>query len=458
MAGFIKSVPVILFWLLVWECVSWLISSEIIIVSPRITFARLFALAQTPYFWQSIGTSLGRILRGFLLSLGAGVVFAGLSARFKIAHRLIQPAINTINAVPIASFTILALMAFHSSNLSVFVAFVTVLPIVFHNTFKGIESADPHLLEMANIFRVPVWKKILYIYVKTVAPFVVSAAMIGIGFAWKSGIAAELIGAVSGTIGANLHTARIFLNTADLFAWTIAIVLLSYIMERAFRLLRIDFSIPQCFRGKPQDFPGKPAHPAGAESAYPPIELKNIGKSFGEPPNMVLRDVSLTFRTGITCIMGPSGVGKTTLVNVIAGLVKPDSGAISGMENKRLSMVFQEDRLLENETALSNILFVNKDPRRAAWLLKNAGLSESINKKAAELSGGMKRRVCLCRALAADYDVLILDEPFKGLDSGIKPSIMQMVKNNAKGIVICITHDPAEAEFLGEETVYLGSL
>jgi NitT/TauT family transport system permease protein len=214
---------------------AFFIASDIIIVSPRITFARLFSLAQTANFWESIGTTLGRILRGFSLALVFGVLFAAISARYRIFYKLILPAINVINAVPIASFTILALMAFHSSNLSIFVAFVTVMPIIFYNTHKGIESTDPQLLQMASIFNVPSWKKIYYIYFKTVAPFVVSAASVGVGFAWKSGIAAELIGVVRGTIGANLHTARIFLNTADLFAWTIAIVLLSYLMEKALK-------------------------------------------------------------------------------------------------------------------------------------------------------------------------------------------------------------------------------
>jgi len=235
--SFLKHVPIILFWLLVWEVANALIPSNLLIVSPRETFARLFVLGQTSSFWQSIGTSLGRIMYGFFLALGAGIVIATISAKFKIFHILVLPAINTINAIPIASFTILALMAMQSANLPVFVAFVTVLPIVFFNTHKGIVNTDPLLLEMASIFDVSPWKKVVYIYVKTVSPFILSAANAGIGFAWKSGIAAELIGVVRGTIGANLHTARIFLQTADLFAWTIAIVLLSYIMEKAFRLI-----------------------------------------------------------------------------------------------------------------------------------------------------------------------------------------------------------------------------
>jgi len=237
MLRFLKYIPVILFWFLVWEAVAFFIRSDIIIVSPRVTFVRLFELALTAHFWQSIATSLGRIVQGFLFALGAGVAVAALCARFRIIAALVIPAIKVVNAVPIASFTILALMAFHSSNLSIFIAFVTVLPIVFFNTLEGIQSTDAQLLQMADVFRVPMHKKIFHIYVKTLAPFVASAATTGIGFAWKSGIAAELIGVVRGTIGASLHTARIFLNTADLFAWTIAIVVLSYLMEKIFRKL-----------------------------------------------------------------------------------------------------------------------------------------------------------------------------------------------------------------------------
>jgi len=174
---------------------------------------------------------------GFALALAVGVIIAVVSSTSRVFQILIQPAMNVINAIPIASFTVIALLAVRSENLSIFVSFITVLPIIYHNTHKGILSTDPKLLEMAKIFNVPSWKKAVYIYLKTVAPYVLAGANVGIGFAWKSGIAAELIGVVRGTIGASLHNARIFLLTADLFAWTIAIVLLSYVMERVFRLV-----------------------------------------------------------------------------------------------------------------------------------------------------------------------------------------------------------------------------
>ena len=185
------------------------------------------------------------------------------------------------------------------------------------------------------------------------------------------------------------------------------------------------------------------------------IEVINICKSYGD--KTVLENISLSFPAGITSLMGPSGRGKTTLAYIIAGLVLPDSGQIEGRDGKRISFVFQEDRLLDWESAIDNLLFVAKSTKKnyekAQGLLAQAGLSDSINKKAANLSGGMRRRVCLCRALMADYELLILDEPFKGLDSGIKPEIISMVleenRKNTDKTIICITHDPSEAEFLG---------
>jgi len=234
---FFKHVAIIIFWLLIWELASFLIDSQIIIVSPRTATARLFELGQTANFWQSIFSSMHRIMRGFGLALAVGIVIAVISAKVKIFHMLILPAINVLNAIPFASFIILALFALGTASLSIFVPFVMVLPIIFHNTYKGIANTDPQLLEMAEVFRVPYWKKIVYIYLKTVAPYIFSAAQVGIGFAWKSGIAAELFGVVRGTIGGNLHSARIHLQTADLFAWTITIVVLSYAMEKLFLLL-----------------------------------------------------------------------------------------------------------------------------------------------------------------------------------------------------------------------------
>jgi len=188
------------------------------------------------------------------------------------------------------------------------------------------------------------------------------------------------------------------------------------------------------------------------------IEISELSKSFGD--KKVLENFSMTIEKGITCIMGASGSGKTTLVNILAGLVEADSGSI--FKGLVCSLVFQEDRLLEWETALTNVTLVTKSPKasqsKAAELLIQAGLKDSIHKKARELSGGMKRRTAICRGLIASYDLIILDEPFKGLDEGIKPSIMDMVKEHTQGkYVLIITHDPAEAQYMGGKKIFIES-
>lgn len=189
------------------------------------------------------------------------------------------------------------------------------------------------------------------------------------------------------------------------------------------------------------------------------IELKNICKSYGD--KQVLKNINLTLHPGkITCLMGASGIGKTTIVNILAGIVKPDSGKVIWPTPQSLSVVFQEDRLLEWETALSNVLFVTTHEHKvqAIQLLTQAGLADSINIKAAELSGGMKRRVAICRALIVQSDLLILDEPFKGLDSDTKPIIMSMVKQQLRSdkYILCVTHDASEVEFLNGKLLSVG--
>ncbi|MCL2350147.1 MAG: ATP-binding cassette domain-containing protein [Defluviitaleaceae bacterium] len=183
------------------------------------------------------------------------------------------------------------------------------------------------------------------------------------------------------------------------------------------------------------------------------IELINITKSYGD--KVIFSNLNLAFeREKMTAIMGPSGAGKTTLVNMLLGLQAPDGGEIRGLgSDARVSAVFQEDRLLEHKSGLSNILFVLKNPKqyaeRAAELMHAVGLGEDMHKRARAYSGGMKRRLALCRALIVDdFDLMVLDEPFKGLDASFKLQVMEMVKSEIAGkTVILITHDEAEAAF-----------
>ena len=181
------------------------------------------------------------------------------------------------------------------------------------------------------------------------------------------------------------------------------------------------------------------------------IELQNVCKAFGE--KQVLQDFSHTFPEGeLTCVMGPSGCGKTTLLSLLLGLEQPDAGKILGMEGRRKSAVFQEDRLCENASAVSNIRLVNPalSKGEAEAMLRELGLGDSLGQPVRTLSGGMKRRVAILRALLAPYDVLLCDEPFQGLDQDTKALVLTYFREKTRGkTVILVTHDEKEAEFFG---------
>ena len=227
----------VLVWLLVWQLGAMAIDQKIILVSPLDVLVRLAELLPTLDFWQTIGYSLLRITLGFLLGVTAGTVFAALSARFQRIEELLAPALLAIRSIPVASFIILALILFSSRNLAVLISFLIVLPIVYSNILSGIRAADRELLEMAQVFRIPAARRLRYVYLPQVMPYFQSACGSALGLSWKSGIAAEVIGMPDGSIGEQLQQAKLYLDTPDLFCWTLVIVLVSLAFEKIFLAL-----------------------------------------------------------------------------------------------------------------------------------------------------------------------------------------------------------------------------
>ncbi len=185
------------------------------------------------------------------------------------------------------------------------------------------------------------------------------------------------------------------------------------------------------------------------------IEVKGISKRFGE--KHVLEDFTAVFQAGkVTCVMGPSGCGKTTLLHILLGLERADSGTISGLP-PRIAAVFQEERLCEDFSAVTNIRLVtgkNVSETAIEDCLCAFGLSGSMRIPVRELSGGMKRRVAIARAVLAEGEVLILDEPFKGLDESTRQGVADEVKRRTAGrTVIMVTHDPVEAVIMDAQVL-----
>lgn len=186
--------------------------------------------------------------------------------------------------------------------------------------------------------------------------------------------------------------------------------------------------------------------------------MHRLCKSFGG--KSVLRDVSGTLAANrITGLMAPSGAGKTTLLRILMGLEQADSGWIDGLDGLRLSAVFQEDRLCDQLDGISNLRLVTPSLSRAEArkALETVGLADCIGQPTRELSGGQRRRVAILRGLLADYDLLILDEPFKGLDRETKQLVMEDTRRRCTGkTALLVTHDPTELDALGVTELLTG--
>lgn len=186
------------------------------------------------------------------------------------------------------------------------------------------------------------------------------------------------------------------------------------------------------------------------------ISLVDVSKSFDD--KIVLNRFSMSLEKGKSlCIMGPSGCGKTTIINLLLGFVKPDSGTINAPNTA--SVVFQEDRLCEDFSALSNVRISGACKNLCLELLNEMGISSEAKKAVKTFSGGMKRRVAIARALAAEADFYIFDEPFKGLDEKTKLLVIDSVKRRLDGkTFILITHDRDESDAFNAPIIELSQI
>ena len=227
----------ILFWIVVWQVLSVFLDNSLLIVSPLAVARRIGELAQTAQFWASIGMSLGRILIGYLIGAAAGVLFGVLGASFQPVYLLLSPIMVVIKSAPVTSFIILALVWIKSYELSAFIAFLMVFPMVYSSTIEGIRSADNSLLEVAKVYGFSTGKTVRLVYIPTLRPFLLSSLSTAIGFAWKAGITGEIFALPKPAIGTMLYNAKVYLETLDVFCWTIVIVVLSLLIETVIKKL-----------------------------------------------------------------------------------------------------------------------------------------------------------------------------------------------------------------------------
>lgn len=423
------------FWLAVWVLVAGLVAQPLILPGPGAVVVALLRLVCDGGTWAILAGSGARILGGLALAAVCGGVLAGISSRSRAFAHLVAPALSFVKATPVACVVVLLLIWLGSARVSIAVVFLMALPGVYFSLVEGLAQVDQPLEQMFRLHGVQGWRLFCAHTWREVLPFVLSCARAVIGMSWKAGVAAELIGMATGTVGERIYQAKLLIETADLLAWTVLVVAASWACERVLVWL-LRASGPAAWRAAVRAH-GRAGGSAGGGA---PAELAfAVGDRAPWAPaldGLVLRVPA----GGRTCVMGASGAGKSTLLALAAGECAP------------CSMVFQDVRLVEDVSALDNVLVcadARVDASSATALLRLLVPGVDVHARVAELSGGQRRRVEIARALLCGGCAVILDEPFTGLDASARDATAEAVLDLLEGrMLLLATHDVADAQAL----------
>ncbi len=236
-AKILKYTAVTAIWLVIWQGVSMLIDEEILFVSPLNVLSELVNMCGTGEFWKTVGMSILRVVGGFASGFVIAGILAVLAFRFSFVKAFLAPAVSVIKSTPVASFIILALMWLGTSTVPIIISLLMVIPIVWSNMLAGLQSVDPNRIEMAKADKMPFSKRLRHIYIPSIMPHLLAASGSGLGLCWKAGIAAEVICRTKLSIGNNIWETKFYLETAQMFAWTAAVIILSVIFDAAIRFV-----------------------------------------------------------------------------------------------------------------------------------------------------------------------------------------------------------------------------
>ena len=226
-----RALLVAAFWLGVWALAAHAFGKPLLFPSPLSVIKTLWALLQTKQFYIATGTSLANILLGTLSAIVAACVLAIVTSRVRFVRELIHPVMAVVKATPVASFIILMLLFLGPVKVPAFITFLIVLPIVWTNLDQGIQNIDLQLAEVAKLYRFTLIKRLRVLILPSVKPYFLAACRTAIGLAWKAGVAAEIIAMPPNTIGTMIGEAKLYIMSAEMFAWTLTVVLLSLVIE-----------------------------------------------------------------------------------------------------------------------------------------------------------------------------------------------------------------------------------
>ena len=396
-------------------------------------------------FFQTVIPTLLRGIIGFFISFILAFFFATISTFSKFWKAYFQPFIIITRSVPVISIVLLAILWFLPPNLPIFIAFFTMFPVLYQNILTGLEQTDFKMIEMAQVFGKTPIKRFISIYLPSAKSIIFDGTSTAMGFGWRAVIIGEVLAQPLHGIGTSMKQAQAFINVSELIAWTVIAVGVSYLFEGIIKMIRkfeyrikfiplnefkliTNIQIPKLKK----------------------INVDNINKRFNN--KNVFESFSIDFDNQIvSCIKGPSGRGKTTLLRLLAKLEEPNIGKVQYKNCNRVAYSFQDVRLLPWLTVAENITYgiskhitIQEKRVLVGYLLLKMELVEHANKFPDQLSGGQQQRVGLARALAARSEILLLDEPLTGLNNALKVRIIEFISewiSVYQPLVVWATHE-----------------
>lgn len=435
----------------VWQLLSWQMAQPQLIPSFPDLIRALLRLVYTPGFLVSIGTTCLRACVGLLLSLAAASITAFLLNRSEGIRLLFMPWLSLLRSVPVISFILLALIFLNQEMIPLLIAFLTMYPLLTENLLKGLMNRRDSWKMLARQFHLNAWNRLFQINYPQLKPYLFSGLASAVGFGWRAIIMGEVLSQCVDGIGKRMKEAQVFIDVPELIAWTLVAIVLSWLTDKLISRLS-DWQPSVRYRHSAVELQAVSLQPND-------ICLTDVSYSYG------VHHMNIVLKAGkIYALSAPSGQGKTTLLQLLNGTLRPTGGEISCLPGQTANL-FQEPTLLPQLTAKENIMLGGAAyydrtilEQQSLRLLVAFQLEKQAEMYPAALSYGQQQRVALARALMFPAGLLLLDEPFNGLDVELRQLVARFLvewQQEKQATVVFSSHHADEIKAMNAEVITL---